>query len=144
MDDEFHFELPIEVRFRDIDAMGHVNNAVYFSYMEQARIGYMRTVGLMPDRLNETSFILAEATCHFKAPVPFGMSLIVKVRVSALRHSSFLMEYRIEERGAQRLMALGRTINVAYDYAAGKSMPILPDWRAKIEQFEGNGSLADR
>lgn len=126
----------MEIRFRDIDAMGHVNNAVYFSYMEQARFGYMRAVGLLPDRLNETLFILAEAACQFKAPVPFGMSLVVKVRVSELRHSSFIMEYRIEEQGTQRLMALGRTVNVAYDYAAEKSMPIPPDWRAKIETFE--------
>jgi len=53
--DEYHFALPIEVRFRDI-ALGHVNNAVYFSYMELARISYMRALGLMPERLGETFY----------------------------------------------------------------------------------------
>lgn len=139
MGDEFHFELPIEVRFRDIDAMGHVNNAVYFTYMEQARISYMRAVGSLSERLDETWFILAEETCQFKAPIPFGMPIVVKVRVSEMRNSSFVMEYRIEARDTGRVMALGRTVNVAYDYAAGQSMPIPPKWRAKIEAFESGG-----
>jgi acyl-CoA thioester hydrolase len=143
LSDEFHFELPIEVRFRDVDAFGHVNNAVYFTYMEQARIGYMRAAGLAPKSYEDTWFIIAEATCQFKAPSPFGASLVVKVRVPELRRSSFLMEYRIEERSTRRLIAMGRTVNVAYDYAAGKSRPIPPDWRAKIEQLEGNSPLID-
>ncbi len=136
--DEFHFELPVEVRFRDIDAMGHVNNAVYFTYMEQARISYMRAVGSLTDRLDETWFILAEETCQFKSPIPFGMPIVVKVRVSEIKNSSFVMEYRIEERDTGRVMALGRTVNVAYDYATGKSMSIPPQWRAKIEAFESD------
>ena len=134
--DEYHFALPIEVRFRDIDALGHVNNAVYFSYMEQARISYMRALGLMPERLGEASFIIAEATCRFKAPVPYGMPLVVRVRVVEMRGSSFFMDYSIEEQGTRRVMAVGRTANVVYDYAASKSVPIPPEWRAKIEAFE--------
>jgi acyl-CoA thioester hydrolase len=143
LSEEFHFELPIKVRFRDVDAFGHVNNAVYFTYMEQARIGYMRAAGLVPKNYGDTWLIIAEATCQFKAPSPFGASLVVKVRVPELRRSSFLMEYRIEECSTRRVMAVGRTVNVAYDYAAGKSRPIPPDWRAKIEQLGGNSPLID-
>ena len=134
--EEYRFALPVEVRFRDIDAMEHVNNAVYFSYMEHARIGYLRAVGLMPERLNEISFILAEATCRFKSPVPFGMPLIVRARVAEMRGSSFFMDYSIEEQGTGRVMAIGRTASVVYDYAASKSVPIPPEWRSKIEAFE--------
>jgi acyl-CoA thioester hydrolase len=134
--EEYRFALPVEVRFRDIDAMGHVNNAVYFSYMEQARISYMRALGLMPERLGETSFIIAEATCRFKAPVSFGIPLVVRVRVAEMRGSSFFMDYSIEEQGTGRVMAIGRTASVVYDYAASKSVPIPPEWRAKIEAFE--------
>ena len=136
MREGYRFELPIEVRFRDIDALGHVNNAVYFSYMEHARIGYLRVIGLMPERLDEISFILAEATCRFKSPVPFGMPLIVRVRVAEMRGSSFFMDYSIEEQGTERVMAMGRTASVVYDYAASKSVPIPSEWRARIEAFE--------
>ena len=141
MSEEYRFALPVEVRFRDIDAMGHVNNAVYFSYMEQARISYMRALGLMPERLGETWFIIAEATCRFKAPVSFGMPLVVRVRVAEMRGSSFFMDYSIEEQGTGRVMAIGRTASVVYDYAASKSVPIPPEWRAKIEAFE-SGSIS--
>ena len=136
MSEEYCYALPVEVRFRDIDAMGHVNNAVYFSYMEQARMSYLRALGLMPERLDETPFILAEATCRFKAPVPFGMPLVVRVRVAEMRDSSFFMDYSIEDQNTGRVMAIGRTVSVVYDYAASKSVPIPPEWRAKIGAFE--------
>ena len=136
MSEEYRFALPVEVRFRDIDAMGHVNNAVYFSYMEQARMSYLRALGLIPERLEETSFIIAEATCRFKAPVAFGMPLVVRVRVAEMRGSSFFMDYSIEEQDTGHVMAIGRTVSVVYDYAASKSAPIPPEWRAKIEAFE--------
>jgi acyl-CoA thioester hydrolase len=134
--EEYRFALPIEVRFRDIDAMGHVNNAVFFSYMEQARVSYLRALGLMPERLDGISFIIAEATCRFKAPVPFGMPLVVRVRVAEMRGSSFFMDYSIEEQGTGRVMAMGQTVSVVYDYTASRSAPIPPEWRAKIEAFE--------
>jgi acyl-CoA thioester hydrolase len=132
----FHFALPVEVRFRDIDALGHVNNAVYFTYMEQARIAYMQTLGLRSHNAESSSFIIAEATCQFKAPVTLEMSLVVRVRVSELHTSSFLMDYSIEDKSTGRVMALGRTVNVAYDYAAAQSKPIPAEWRVRIEAFE--------
>lgn len=136
MREGYRFELPIEVRFRDIDAMGHVNNAVYFTYMEHARIRYMQSLELMPVRPDEATFILAEVACQYKAPVPYGMPLVVRLRVTEMRNTSFLMDYSIEEQGTGRVMALGKSVNVAYDYAAGQSIPIPSEWRARIEAFE--------
>ncbi len=116
--------------------MGHVNNAVYFTYLEQARIRYMQAVGLMSERLSDTPFILAEVSCQYKAPVPFGMPIAVRMRVTEMRNSSFMVEYEIVDQDSGRIMATGRSVNVAYDYAAGKSMPIPPEWRSRIEAFE--------
>lgn len=143
MGHEYRFEHPIEVRFRDVDALGHVNNAVYFTYMEQARVAYMSRLGLMSGRLGESGFILAEATCQFKAPVPFGMRLVVRVRIAQMRNSSFIMDYSLEEAESGQVMALGRTVNVTYDYEARKSRPIPDEWRDRITAFEGvtHGSL---
>ena len=145
MNQEYRFGCPIEVRSRDIDTWGHVNNAVYFSYMEQARIRYMQHLGLAPDRLAKAPFIIAQAACQYKAPVPYGMPLVIRVRVTEMRTSSFLMDYSIEDENTGRVTpalaaqvsaATGRSVNVAYDYAAGQSIPIPPEWRAKIEAFE--------
>ncbi len=145
MNQEYRFGCPIEVRSRDIDTWGHVNSAVYFSYMEQARIRYMQHLGLAPDRLAKAPFIIAQAACQYKAPVPYGMPLVIRVRVTEMRTSSFLMDYSIEDENTGRVtpalaaqvsVATGRSVNVAYDYAAGQSIPIPPEWRAKIEAFE--------
>ena len=145
MNQEYRFGCPIEVRSRDIDTWGHVNNAVYFSYMEQARIRYMQHLGLAPDQLAKAPFIIAQAACQYKAPVPYGMPLVIRVRVTEMRTSSFLMDYSIEDENTGRVtpalaaqvsVATGRSVNVAYDYAAGQSIPIPPEWRAKIEAFE--------
>ena len=64
MSPAYRFECPIQVRSRDIDAWGHVNNAVYFSYMEHARICYMQHLGLAPGQLAQAPFIIAEVTCQ--------------------------------------------------------------------------------
>jgi len=70
---------------------------------------------------------------------------VIRVRVTEMRTSSFLMDYSIEDENTGRVtpalaaqvsVATGRSVNVAYDYAAGQSIPIPPEWRAKIEAFE--------
>lgn len=140
----FRLSVPIEVRFRDLDALNHVNNAVYFSYMEHARIVYLKGLGLFGDDASDTGMILAEATCVFKAPIVLGQSIVVRVRATELKNSSFVFEYRLEDAGSGRLMADGRSVQVCYDYAAGKSMPMPPRWRKRIEQFERGEATKDR
>ena len=132
----FRFAVPIEVRFRDLDALNHVNNAVYFSYMEHARITYMSRLGLINEDVSDTGMILAEAACTYIAPIVFGQKLVVRVRVSHLKNSSFVFEYRLEDPTSARLMAAGRSVQVCFDYAAGKSVPIPDGWRTRIEAFE--------
>ena len=135
-DDRFHFSTPIKVRFRDVDALGHVNNAVYFTYMEQARIEYLAELDLLTPDAAAPGFIIAEASCQFKAPIRMGSIIDVKVRVSQLGNSSFIMEYQLDDQASGQVMATGRTVNVAFDYAASRSVPLRPDWRAAFERFE--------
>ena len=134
--DQFHFSLPISVRFRDLDAFGHVNNAVFFTYMEMSRTAYFERLGLLKGDFPAVFFIIAEATCQFKAPIQMRTRLIVKTRVSSIGNSSFVMEYQLVDQATDQLMAVGRTVNVMYDYAAGRSLPMPDDWRATIEAFE--------
>jgi acyl-CoA thioester hydrolase len=143
--DAFHFSTSIQIRFRDFDAFGHVNNAVYFTYMEMARTEYFTHVGVlkMEQSLSFTGnerppvfFILAEAACQFKAPIQTDTQLIVKTRVHGLRNSSFAMEYHFVDQVTGQIVAIGRTINVTYDYGAGRSGPMPDEWRQAIEAFE--------
>ena len=134
--DQFHFSIPIRVRFRDLDAFGHVNNAVFFTYLEMARTDYFERLGLLQGDFPAVFFIIAEATCQFKAPVQLHTQLSVKTRVSRIVHSSFIMEYALVDQATDQIMALGQTVNVMYDYTAGRSVPMPDDWRATIAAFE--------
>jgi acyl-CoA thioester hydrolase len=132
----FPYSVTIEVAFRDLDAMGHVNNAVYFSYMETARIKFLVDL-LAVQGLHEMPVIMAEATCAFKAPAFFGEQLTVGVGVSRFGSKSFDMTYRIDA-GDGRLIALGKTVQVMYDYAAARTLAVPEDFKAKVRVFQGD------
>jgi acyl-CoA thioester hydrolase len=134
--DVFRFAAPIAIRFRDLDAFGHVNNAVYFTYMEMARVEYFRRLGLVADEFPSPFFIIAEATCQFKAPILMTMQLSLRTRVSRLGNSSFDMDYQFIEATDGRLLASGRTVQVMFDYAAGRTVPLPDRWRQAISDFE--------
>jgi len=134
-DDLFRFATTLEVRWRDVDALGHVNNAVYLTYLEQARIHYMREMGLGFRSLDEVGMILAEVTCTYRAPLSLGEQVTIRVRVSRLGNSSFNFEYRVEGEDG-RLAATASSVQVCYDYQAGRSTPIPDHWRARIIAYE--------
>ncbi len=133
----FRFAVSIPVRYSDLDAQGHVNHAKYFSFMEEARFKYIVAVGLWTDTtdFNAVGQIVAEATCSYKRPVLIGQTVDVAVRTARLGHKSLDMEYRLTMEAVE--VALGRTVQVAYDYAAHRSIPIPQAWREKIRAFEG-------
>lgn len=132
---EYPFHYRIEVRFRDLDALGHVNNAVYATYFESARIAYyQRLVGGSLDRLG---IILAELTISYKAPAHFGDELLVGVRVSRIGGKSFTMDYAIARVGDGALIATGQSVLVVYDYAAGCSVPVSDEFRARVAELQG-------
>jgi acyl-CoA thioester hydrolase len=138
----FRHTVPITVRFRDIDAMGHVNNAVFFTYLETARVDYMRNVALRTQskKLFESGLILAQITCQFKKPIFYGESVEVGSRVAEMRNSSFSFLQRVEADG--QLAALAEGVVVCYDYQAGKSVGIPKEVRARIGLFEAEGKVA--
>jgi len=134
-DSPFRFSTTIEVRWRDLDALNHVNNAVYFTYLEQSRVQYVRELGLAPDAPSGIGFIVAEASCRFKSPLTLGEQVTVHIRASELRRSSFIFEYRLEGND-RRVAAEARTAQVCYDYQNQHPIPMPDEWRDKLVEFE--------
>ncbi len=130
------FKVEIAVRFRDLDARGHVNNAVYLTYFEIARLA-MWTDLTGSINLQEREMIVAEITCTYKSPALFNEVLTVTVIPLAIRRTSFILRYRIVERTSGRLVATGRGAHVAYDYANSQSTPVWPELRAGLEALAG-------
>ncbi len=124
------FETEVQVRFRDVDAMGHVNNAVYATYLEEARAAYFREV--IGENLSTVDSVLASLSIDFHAPVEPGDRITVAVSVPDLGESSIPMEYEIRTDDGT-LAATGETVQVAYDRENGASRPIPDAWREAIE-----------
>ena len=115
--------------------LGHVNNAVYFTYLEQARVHYLRELGLVPPEPAEIGLILANASCQYDSPLELAERVTVFTRVSELRNASFAFEYRVEG-GDGRLAATGRTVQVCYDYQARRPIRMPTPWRQAITAYE--------
>src|SRR4030095_615344 len=119
---------------------GHMNNAKFITFMEQARVEYFKTfpeINFLKRVENpELSIILAEVTCTYKSPVLLDEVLVVKIRTTELKRSSFIMEYEMTEEKSGRLAATGKTIGVFYNYQAEKSIPIPEEIRRRFEEAE--------
>ncbi len=126
------FETEIRPRFRDIDAMGHVNNAVYFTYMEQTRTEYYLKIANVR-RLGEIGFILASESCDFRSPISFGETVVLRAWPTRIGDSSFTLRYEMRVKEDGRLAAEGESVQVSYDYAAKKPKPMPPEFRRAIE-----------
>ncbi len=126
------FELEIKPRFRDIDALGHVNNAVYFTYMEQARTEYYLKIA-KAKRVGEIEFILASAKCDFRSPVAFEETVVLRAWPTRIGDSSFALRYEMRVKEDGRLAAEGESVQAAYDYGARRPKPIPADFRKALE-----------
>lgn len=131
---------PIEVRYGDLDPQGHVNNAKYLTYCEQARIAYIRQLGLWTSgNFIEIGVILADAHVAFKRPILFGEPLRVGAGVTRLGNKSFEMVYALENTADGGVYALAESVLVTFDYATNQTIPIPVAWRSAIAAFEGLG-----
>lgn len=117
------------VRFRDLDALGHVNNAVFLTYLEQARIAFLQHLGAWSG-IEDIAMIVARVEIDFRSPAELGEEIEIGVRVGRLGAKSFDLEHEL--RAGERIVAEARTVCVAYDYARGETMAIPDEWRRRL------------
>jgi acyl-CoA thioester hydrolase len=140
----FHHRVGIDVRFADTDAMGHVNNAVYLTFCETARIRYWTDVTgepLAARHHGAESLILAEARITYRAQVFHTDRVTVETRATRVGRSSFTLEHRLTAAaapdGPARLVAVSDSILVRYDYTTGAPSPLEERFVDLMEAFEG-------
>ena len=122
---DYPYQYELDVVFRDLDAMGHVNNAVYFTYLETARLRYLMDLLALPE-IGAIPVIMANASCAYLSPAHYGERLVIGVGISRLGTKSFDMAYKVETVSG-RDVAQAKTVQVMYDYATGQTMAI-PEW----------------
>jgi acyl-CoA thioester hydrolase len=140
MQEQPKFFYPIDVRYGDIDAQGHVNNAKFLTYFEHGRTHYMRHLGIYPEGLSfmEIGVILADVQITFLKPVHWEDKILVGVKTIRLGNKSMTVLQTIEDRESGEEFARGKVVMVAYDYHQQKTVPIPEAWRGIITAYEGD------
>lgn len=135
-----HVEV-IPVRWGDMDIMGHVNNAKYFTYCESARMSYFAAIRLLDHRETELQGpALAAANLNFRRQVHYPAVIEVVTRVTEIGRSSFKMEYELFLQGTDDRVADGTGVVVWVDYGTGKSSPMPESLKESIREYEGKGA----
>jgi acyl-CoA thioester hydrolase len=129
------FVREVDVRFHDLDAMGHAHHTLPLIYLEEARAAYWREVAGR-ESLDGIDYVMAEITVRFHGRIEYPSRLTVGVRVSRIGTKSFEMEFDIRSVDGER-KASGRTVQVMYDYANGRAKEITPELRFRIQAYEG-------
>ncbi|MGI0084219.1 MAG: acyl-CoA thioesterase [Nitrososphaerales archaeon] len=122
-------EIKFRVPFGDVDMMGHVNNARYLTYFETARTEHMLAAFGRRDP-REMSVIIAHVEVDYKSPAKWNDELTVKIRPSALGTKSWTYEYEVTSEN--RLIAEGKSVQVAYDYKSGTAVALPVSIRALL------------
>jgi len=126
---EFRFWWPVTVRWGDMDSMGHVNNIIYFQYLESARIGYFETLAGWDGRGEgggRQGPVLVAQTFNYRRQVYYPAEIEVGVRCQEIRNRSFVLAYAIFRKGTDELVGDGSTVTVWLDHDANKAVEI-PD-----------------
>ncbi|MEI7802734.1 MAG: thioesterase family protein [Bacteroidota bacterium] len=135
----FKHKTPIQVRFSDMDMMGHANNAVYSSYIEHARLRYFEEVVAEGEWSKQEGLILARLEIDFRSPLFNKDEVFVYTRCARMGTKSFDMECVIVrvKNNTEEIIADTKTVIVCFDYHTGKTVPISEVRKKKIAAYEG-------
>lgn len=135
---DFRFFYPVQIRYADLDAQWHVNNARFLTILEQARLAYVRQLGLWDGKsFLDLGLIIADIHITYKAPIELEDEIQVALKVSRIGKKSMTMENEIRDRKNGSLKALAEIIMVTYDFHSKTTIPVPENWRKKITEFEG-------
>jgi acyl-CoA thioester hydrolase len=133
---DYKFKTPIPIRFSDIDAYGHANNAVYLTYFETARSNYWREIAQWD--WNECGIILGRAEVNYLKPITLHDQIACYVRTTRIGNSSFdVMHVLVKQtESGEEICTTGKTVCVSYDYGANKSVRIPANERARMIAYD--------
>lgn len=138
LEKEFPVVLEIPVAWGDMDAMGHVNNTVYFRYFESVRIAYFEQVGFLEEmERSGVGPILASTRCRFRIPLTFPDRVLVGASATNVEPDRFVMLYRIASERHDAVAAEGEGLIVSFDYRRQAKAPLPPSVRRRIDELEG-------
>lgn len=140
--EKFLFTHRMEVRYSDLDAQWHMNNARYLSFFEQGRFAYLIHLGLWDGRsFLDLKSIIADIHITFIAPVSLTTSVVAGVKVTRIGNKSLTFHQELADAETGEVFSRCETVIVTFDYHTQLSIPVPVDWRERIGIFE-NGQLS--
>lgn len=133
----FHHRLPLQLRFNDVDVLGHVNNMVYFGFYDTGKARYFEAVqGAIVD-WQHVETVVANVNCAFISPIYFGEEVEVLTTCTEIGGKSFRLLQLIRECATGEVKSMCETVMVSFDPATGKACPVSDHWRRLLSAFEG-------
>ena len=135
----FLFSTPLQVRFNDVDMMGHVNNAVYQHYFDYGKLNYFNQVFGEQVQWDKTGLVLAKITIDYLLPILLNEEMEVRTKVSRIGNKSLDVSQELVAKQTGEVKSTALSIMVGFSKEENTTMPILDEWRKAISTFEGKG-----
>lgn len=131
---DFKHSLPVQLRFNDIDILGHLNNIVYFSLYDLAKAHFIQQLREDKSDWKKVECVIANINCSYIKQIVFGEEIEVKTRCIHIGDRSFTLQQCLVETPTQEIRSICETVMVSFDPRTGKSAPMTPRFRAALEQ----------
>lgn len=133
----FHDRMDMQLRFNDIDMLGHVNNNIYFAFFDLAKTHWFMHALHRGMELGKIETVIANIECAFLRPVHFHDNVEVLTRCTAIHEKSYRLQQMVRNRDNGTPCALCETVMVCFDPATGKTHTVPEEWVEAAEKFEG-------
>ncbi|MDE6143855.1 MAG: acyl-CoA thioesterase [Muribaculaceae bacterium] len=133
----FHDRTGVQIRFNDVDVLGHVNNTVYFAFYDTGKAHYFNSVGGKPVDWKHVDMVIANVNCSFMAPIVFGEDIEVLTTCLSVSNKSMRILQLIRETASGQIKSACETVMVCFDPATGQTSPVPEEWKKRACDFEG-------
>ncbi len=133
----FKDSTPVQIRFNDVDVLGHVNNTVYFAFYDTGKAHYFKSVGSKPVDWKHVDTVIANVDCAFLAPVFFGEEIEVLTACMSIHEKSFRIIQLIREKNSGEIKSACETVMVCFNPETGMTCPVDEEWENNLMKFEG-------
>lgn len=134
----FNHKALIQIRFKDIDKQGHVNNAVHLTYFETARSDYFKNILRKKNNWSETGIILASTHIDYKRPILLEDELYCYTKISRFGKTSFDIEHALTviSNDKENIAAIGKSVMVCFNYKTNESISIPSEWIEAVNEYQ--------
>lgn len=141
---EFSHRMPLQVRFNDIDILGHINNSVYLSFFDLAKAEYLTGATSVRVEIGGIAVAIVNINCQFYSPGYFNEPLEAATTVTRVSHRSLCMEQRIYNPTNGDVKCIATTIMAGFDPKTARGTEIPQEFIAELEAFEGRKLFVDK